>query len=260
MKLFDSGTGTPVVVVPGMAGRWEWMAPTLARMARRQRTVAYSLCGEPGSGWPFPPGAPFDAHVTQIDAVLDRVGARRAVICGVSLGGWIGLRYAARRPDRVTGLVLASSPGPGFRPDARQQRYLASPLLRAPLYALTARGRLGPEMRAAFPLVRDRWRFLPSYLARVALAPPSPMRMAARIRCALVEDFGADCAEVRGPVLVLTGEEGLDRVVPVASSREYVRHVPGARHTVVARTGHLGVVTRPAEWADAVTRFADECG
>jgi pimeloyl-ACP methyl ester carboxylesterase len=54
----------------------------------------------------------------------------------------------------------------------------------------------------------------------------------------------------------VTGEAALDRVVPVSSSLEYLRLIPGARHVRLARTGHLGLITRPDAYAELLTRFA----
>jgi pimeloyl-ACP methyl ester carboxylesterase len=65
-------------------------------------------------------------------------------------------------------------------------------------------------------------------------------------------------ADVRCPVLVVTGEAGLDRVVPVSLTREYHRIWPHASEAVLQRTGHLGLITRPNEFARLVVSFADQ--
>ena len=57
---------------------------------------------------------------------------------------------------------------------------------------------------------------------------------------------------------MITGEDGLDRIVPPELTRQYVTRLPRARRATLARTGHLGLVTRPAEFAELVCRFADE--
>jgi 2-hydroxy-6-oxonona-2,4-dienedioate hydrolase len=256
MKLFDAGAGPSIVVVPGVTGRWEWLTPALESLSQYGRTISYSLCGDPGSGWPFPAGAPFDTHVAQLEAVLDKTGVRRALLCGVSFGGWVALRYAARYPSRVSGLVLSSAPGPAFRPDPRQARYVRAPLLLAPLFVAAARGRLRGEIVAAIPEPAARRAFTRQQLSRIMRAPMSPRLMARRFRSALREDFAGDCENVQVPTLVLTGEPHLDRVVPAGSTCEYLRRIGGSRHAVLAGTGHLGLVTRPAEWARTIAEFA----
>jgi len=255
MVVVDRGRGTPIVLVPGLQGRHQWMMPTIEALARHGRAISYSLCGEPGAGCRLGSGVAFDVHVDQLDRVLDKARVERAALCGVSFGGWVSVRYAARRPGRVSALVVASAPGPGFRPDARQQRNIRAPWLLFPAFVLSTRARLRPEMLAALPDRRERRRLLRRQLAWMARAPVMPSLMARRIRLALAEDFVKDCAAVTAPTLVLTGEKGLDRVVPVESTREYLRLIPGAIGAELPRTGHIGCVTRAGEWAALVWEF-----
>jgi pimeloyl-ACP methyl ester carboxylesterase len=68
-------------------------------------------------------------------------------------------------------------------------------------------------------------------------------------------DLVADCRRIAAPTLLITGEPALDRVVPVSSSVEYLDLIPGTRHVVLRRTGHIGLVSKPKEFADAVAAF-----
>ena len=58
---------------------------------------------------------PEDFHVRNFEhdarAVLDAAGVEQAIVVGQSMGGWTGLRLAARYPDRVRALVLSNTPG-----------------------------------------------------------------------------------------------------------------------------------------------------
>lgn len=252
LTIVDRGHGDPVVLVPGIQGRWEWMAPCVEALAANGRAVSCSLPGEPGSGFRLRFEAGFDVHLEWLDAVLDAAGLESAVLCGVSYGGWVSVHYAAARPHRVRGLVLASAPGPGFEPDDRQQYYVRAPRLLLPAFLVTTRQRMKPELMRALPDARERMRFVSAQLSLMARAPISPGLMARRIRVAMRADFEADARRVQAPTLVVTGEEGLDRVVPVPSTREYLDLVPGARGHVLERTGHLGCVTRPREFAELV--------
>ena len=253
--MIDLGDGTPIVIVPGIQGRWEWMTPTIDALASTGRVVSGSLCGEPNSEVRLLSSMGFDVHVTLLDHWFDRAGLGQVTLCGVSYGGWVALRYAAVRPERVRALVLASAPGPGFAPDARQQRYIRTPNLTLPLFVLTSRERMRREVKAAFPDVRDRFHFVRSQLACMARAPISPSLMARRMRLALQEDFAADARRITAPTLIVTGERGLDRVVPVESTREYLALVPQASATVLAHSGHIGCVTRAAAFAGIIRDF-----
>jgi pimeloyl-ACP methyl ester carboxylesterase len=65
---------------------------------------------------------------------------------------------------------------------------------------------------------------------------------------------------VHVPVLVVTGEAALDRVVPPRLTAEYTRVWPHATAVTLERTGHLGLVTRPEAFADMIAGFAAEAG
>ena len=254
----DRGAGVPLVLVPGIQGRWEWMSPAVDALAARCRVISGSLPGDGGSIAGTDPAAGFERYTEWIDALLARVGVRGPVsLCGVSYGGWIALHYAAGRPERVRTLTLVSTPSPSWQPGCRVERYLAAPLLMAPIFALGSCFRLYPELAAAFPSPGARARFIASHLWRVARYPAAPTRMAERARYADHFDFAADCARIAAPTQVVTGEPGLDRVVEVASTREYLRAIPGARYDRLGRTGHMGLVTRPERFADVVMQFVE---
>lgn len=255
--MFDQGQGTPIVLIPGLHGRWEWTRPLLKQLAKRNRAISYSLCGDLGSGRRFDPALGFENYTRQLDDVLDRAGVARAVVCGVSYGGLIALRYAAARPERVAGLVLASTPGPGWQPTAQQARWIARPWLSAPVFVATSPIRVWPEISRAIPGWRGRMRFMYRQGLRAAAAPMIPSLMSSRIRYARAMEVDADCTRVSAPTLVLTGEEGLDRVVPVSSTRRYTCAIRGARYEMMTGTGHIGVLTQPERFAAILAEFAN---
>jgi 3-oxoadipate enol-lactonase len=244
-----------LIVVQGLHGRWEWTKPALRRLSRGCRTISYSLCGDIGSRRRFDPALGFENYLRQLDAVFDQAGVRTAEICGISFGGLVALQYAATRPDRVSALVLASAPGPAFRPNPQQARWLSKPWRSAPAFVLTSPLRVWPEIRTAFPRRRGRLAFMLRQGARCAAAPIVPSLMAARMRSAAQIDFDAACRHVQAPALIVSGEEGLDRVVPVSSTRSYAELLPQAEYRVIERTGHMGSLTQPDRFADIVTGF-----
>ena len=168
--MFDRGSGPPLIVIPGVQGRWEWMYPALEALSRTCRTISYTLCGDFGSGVRLDPELGFENYMRQLDAVIERTGVHRFALCGVSYGGWIALRYAAVNPERVSALILVSAPAPGWAPSARQQSYISRPWLSAPAFALSAPFRVWPEIRAAVPSWGARIKFAVRHGLRVLSA------------------------------------------------------------------------------------------
>ncbi len=247
------GDGPPLVLVPGMQGRWEWMTPTVDALAGWFRVASYSLCGEPGAP---PLAASFEGDLARLDEVCRAVGPEPVVLVGVSFGGRIAVHYAAAHPDRVRALVLASAPGPGFTLPARQARWVAWPRLSLPAFVLTAPGRARPELRNVFPSWTERLRFSVGMLRHVLSAPMSSTRAAHRIRLALADDVTAAARRIRVPTLLVTGEDALDRLVPPESTRQYRECIPRTEVARLEGTGHMGVITRAALFAGLVGRFA----
>ena len=109
-----SGTGTPLV----KAANWlthldlEWSSPIWAHwldgLARHHRLVRYDERGCGLSDWNVP-DLSFDAWVDDLELVVDAAGLDTFPLLGVSQGGAVAIAYAARHPERVTGLVLVGA-------------------------------------------------------------------------------------------------------------------------------------------------------
>jgi pimeloyl-ACP methyl ester carboxylesterase len=242
------GQGSPVVLIPGIQGHWQWMAPAVAALSAEHRVITFSLDGT---------GSVFDGTAARIDALLDAAAMPTAALVGVSFGGLLAAHYAATRPSRVSALVLVATPGPRWAFDGQTDRSVRHPWLAAPSFISGAIGRLAPEVKAALPTWRGRLRFAVEYTARVLRRPIWPPRMARWARDWKSHDVAGICRAIQARTLVITGERGLDRVVPVDSTREYLDLIPGARHAVLAGTGHVGLVLKPAAFARLVGDFID---
>jgi len=251
--MIDAGSGPAIVLIPGIQGRWEWMRPAVQALAVHWRVLASSLPGEPGE--PQWAGETFDELVGHIDRMLDDAEVSTAVICGISFGGLVALRYAATRPKRVRALILVSAPGPRWTPAPHQARYLRRPILSLPFFAAGAVRRTWRELRATLPDLRARLDFCAAWGLQVLAAPGIPWRMARRGRLAAAESFEADCSRIAVPTLVIAGERALDKVVPPETTMDYVRSIPGAEFQLFERTGHMGTASAPDRFASIVSNF-----
>lgn len=93
----------------GAANSAMWMGEVTA-FARSFRVYCIDMIGEPGLSAPARPSLASDAHAAWLDDVLNHLSIGCASIFGVSLGGWLALDYAIRRPERV-GRVAVLCPG-----------------------------------------------------------------------------------------------------------------------------------------------------
>jgi pimeloyl-ACP methyl ester carboxylesterase len=85
----------------------------VAEWSRSFRVFAVDLIGEPGFSAASRPPLESDAYARWLDDVWDYLGVENAALVGVSLGGWLALDYAVRRPNRVAALSMLSPSGIG---------------------------------------------------------------------------------------------------------------------------------------------------
>lgn len=232
--MIEFGHGTPIVVIPGLPGPWRFIAPAVHALARCYRVLTLSLGAE----------CTIDSDVDRIVAALDERKIDRAVICGISLGGLIALQFAARHPGRTSALLLVSTPAPGMTLPPRYRLYMKWPRLLGILFAIETPYQLRHDLR---------W----SHVTRLVGPPVSFAKIARRVTFIDSSDIVVDCARIKAPTLVVTGERAFDHVVPVDSTREYLRLIPGSGHARLKDTGHLGSITRPELFRAVVQGYVD---
>jgi pimeloyl-ACP methyl ester carboxylesterase len=197
-----------------------------------------------------------DCYVRQVLEAMDLAQLERATVCGVSYGGLIAAAFAARHPERTSGLVLVSALPPSWTPDERVLFYLRAPRLLTPVFMLASL-RMYREIAAAHPGIGPGLREATRHGLNVLTHMFSPTRMARRVRM-LAARQPFDLSGVRAATLILTGDAALDRVVPVRATREYASLIRHARLETIERTGHLGLITRPDVFARLIAPFATD--
>lgn len=96
----------------GAANSAMWMGD-IAAWAAHFRVYAVDLIGEPGLSAPSRPPLASEAHALWLDDVMRALSLTRTSMVGISLGGWLALDYATRRPERVESLVVLCPGGVG---------------------------------------------------------------------------------------------------------------------------------------------------
>ena len=98
--MIDIGSGPPLLFIPGVQGRWEWMGPAVDSLKDRCRVISFSLAGDTGSGRPFDPTRGFDNYVDQIEEAMAYAGTDDITICGVACRSGDSWHYTGPRDDQ----------------------------------------------------------------------------------------------------------------------------------------------------------------
>jgi pimeloyl-ACP methyl ester carboxylesterase len=258
------GRGPAVVLLhgqPGSAADWDQVVPLIDRdfTVIVPDRLGYGRTGGSAGG--------FATNADAVVALLDRLDVPRAVIAGHSWAGGVALAMAQAHPQRVTGLVLISSVGPGER-FAWDDRVLAAPLLGETVAALTigVTGRLLGARRVQ-DLTAQRLGGRARQTVEVLTSVTGARTGAAAWRSFVVEQrallretdgLGAALRRINVPVTVLHG--GADHLVPVALAEKLAAAIPGADLEIVAGANHLLPHRYPAAVAKAVAGVAARRG
>lgn len=260
LHVVEAGQGEPLLLIHGFfvwSYFWRKVIPGLSQFAR---VIAPDLRGF-GLTERLP-GKPLDlwAQAELLVSLMDEMGVRRALLCGHSMGGEIAMRIALRYPERVSGLVLASSAGYVQRPSTGWERwFLATPLLgRLLIRALVANQRFaGKAMREAYYDGRMDPEDLSAYLLPGGL--PRASRTMARMLLEI--DFGTTAQElsrVEHPTLLLWGQD--DPWISLRHGERLHQVLPNSRLTVLPQCGHSPPEEHPEAFTTAVADFWSELG
>jgi pimeloyl-ACP methyl ester carboxylesterase len=253
--VIDIGQGRPLLLVhsAGMgAAQWRAIARVLGR---EYRCLAPNLRGY-GRSSPWPSGRPAEpsAELALLETVADRAGAPLALV-GHSMGAWLALELARRRPRLYGSLVLiepvllGSLRAPGEEAPLAEVGSMIGDVL-----AAFARG----DTAAAMGRFTDYWYGAGAWAA-IPLAQRMPIFARAGKMRADVEAVWADrtpvsiYADVAPPVLVLSAE----RTTPAARRMaELVAAIlPNARRAAIPGAGHMAPQSHPIALAEMMKAF-----
>lgn len=241
-RVWDEGTGTPVVVLHGWGGRIESMTPVLQCLGSGHRVVAIDLPGFGDS--PLPRGAwGTPDYAVYVRDLLNELGVSKAHFVGHSFGAKVSFFLATVYPDLVDKLVLMGSPGLRTPPSlgARAKRALGR--------AGRAAGKLGPPGRAT----RD------AIYRRVA---STDYQEAGELRPILVkvvnEDFRSVLPRVKSSTLLVWGSN--DEAAPLAHGEEMEKLIPDAGLVVFEGAGHFAYLDEPNRFCRVVRHFFGSSG
>jgi pimeloyl-ACP methyl ester carboxylesterase len=214
-----------------------WMGD-VAAWARNFRVYSVDVIGHPNLSAPSRPRYDSEAYALWLDDVLRALDVERASFAGISLGGWIALDYAIRRPERVASLVLLCPGGVGRETtSAAKLLFVILPLLLLGPWGRRKAAALmlgGPQM-SANPASQVVGEFMSLIFKHF------------RQNFAKVARFSDEALErVRSPVLLIVGAR--DAMIDSAETRRRletavaaleVRWLPETGHAVVGQTAPI---------------------
>jgi 3-oxoadipate enol-lactonase len=228
--------------------------PVDARMWSGQvlgsRTIAPDLPGF-GGAEPAPGGVMTMAAAARrcLDA-LDEAGLARAVVCGLSMGGYVAFELWRTAPERVAGLLLANTRAGADTPEGAQGRRTLAARVAVEGNVLVA----DPPPLLSQDAPADLWDRVRAMIAD----QPAASIAAAALGMAERPDSTPDLPRIGVPTLVITSDG--DTLIPPELTTPIAEQVPGATLTVIVGAGHLSNLERPEAFNDALVGLCARCG
>ena len=251
------GSGTPLVLAYGIGGNVEMWDVNRDALAARHRLVLWEPRGHARSDSPEDPAKySFERWVLDLQAVLDRLGIKKAHVGGLSLGAGIATRFALRFPARVRSLVVTNSSSAAGLPLSVENL-----VMRARSIEITLTK--GMDAMAEYAMAAN-----PNLSERLALDPGaraefyeeyrrlSPIGYANSLRALIAMDHITDqLRRLRMPVLLI----GADRDPSLEPMKVMHRRVRGSRLVVLSPASHFGNRDQPEAWNRTVLEFLARC-
>jgi pimeloyl-ACP methyl ester carboxylesterase len=227
----DIGNGVPLLLIHGFPlDRTLWRTQ-IAGLSQLYRVIAPDLRGFGQSSETGGEAVTMDQYAADLKSLLDSVNVPRAVIGGISMGGYIALAFYAQYADRVKGLVLANTRAVPDSEEGKQSRLANAQKV----------GEAGPG-------------FLVESMAPKMLGPAAKPEIKIAVRSMMARQRAAGIASaLRGmairpdrtallrfatiPVLIISGSA--DVLIPPGDSETMQALIPNSRLVIIPDAGHL---------------------
>ena len=241
--VLEGRADAPVLVLAHSIGTslelWDANVPELAAEAR---VLRYDHRGHGRSPVPAGPYAVEDL-AGDLLGLLDQLGLERVSLCGLSLGGAVGLYLGATAPERLNRLIVACS-SLSFDPPERWRERAKD--VRAD--GMTAISRTAVQRWFTTTTQRDEPELVDRFRIRLEATPPEGY--AASCEALAAWDFRGSVADVRVPTLVVAATE--DTATPLDEGRSIADGVPHAHFEVVDDAAHFVNVEQPKKFSQLV--------
>ncbi|HEX8091969.1 MAG TPA: alpha/beta fold hydrolase [Blastocatellia bacterium] len=247
----DEGAGIPVIFIHAFPLNQSMWDEQLAGLKNHCRVITIDLRGFGKSDAPDGPHS-MDQMASDVRGLMAALDIDRAVLAGLSMGGYVSLAFYRNYPEAIRGLVLADTRATADAREARERR------LKSAEKAEREGARAIADDMTPLLLGRSTVESRTSIVERVRamIEANSPHAIAAAQR-GMAErlDSTAILAGIDFPTLIIVGAE--DKLTPVAEAEALRARIGGSRLRVIESAGHLSNMEQPAQFNSIMIEFIE---
>ncbi len=247
----DEGSGLAVIFIHGFPLNQTMWDEQVAALKDRFRTITVDLRG---FGQSDVPGGPYlmSQMADDVRELMRVLRLDRAVLVGLSMGGYVSLAFYRKYPEAVGALVLADTRAVSDSAEGRERRMKSAEKALASGSSAIADDMVPVALGAT--TLKDR----PEVVRRMReIAESSPPEALAAAQRGMAERLDSRdlLAAIDFPVLVICGEE--DTLTPLAESEALNRAIRGSKLVVIPEAGHLSNMEQGELFNAALIEFLD---
>ncbi len=244
----DSGA-IPVVLIHGFPLNHEMWNPQIDFLKRNFRAVVYDIRGHGDSD--VEDGLyTIEFFVDDLIGLMDHLKIEKAVLCGLSMGGYISLRAAERNPERLQALILCDTKAEADSNEAKLKRAASIRSIKdeglGQFAESQVRSLLAPQTFNRSPTIVET--------IRKMILRNSPLGICgALLAMAGRTDTTVTLPKIKVPTLILVGEQ--DTLTPPPLSKAMYETIPNSKIHIIPEAAHLSNLENPSRVQQAFQRF-----
>jgi 3-oxoadipate enol-lactonase len=240
MSFDDFGKGeTPIIFVHGFPFDKSSWAPQMAFMKKTQRVIAYDIRGFGAT--PLGKTKPsMRVYADDLVKFMDNMGIHKAIVCGLSMGGYIVLNAVQRYPERFKALILSDTQSIADTKEAEKKRYQTIEQIKTDALAVFTEGVLKNVFCANSRAHKTE---VIGKIKEVILSTPQETIIAALTALAERTDMTASLKDIPIPTLIICGKE--DSMTPPNQAEALHFAIKNSSLHIIENAGHLSNLEQP---------------
>ncbi len=246
----DLGSGVPLLLIHGFPLNREMWRPQIETLSTTARVIALDLRGH---GQSPPTEGPYSMDLLADDCagVLEALKVDQpVVVCGLSMGGYVSLAFFRRRPEKVSGMILASTRAGADSVEAKINRDKAA--------LLVENNGTQSVIDSMLPIIMapQTYREKPELVSQVAgiMEKTSTSGMVSAFKGMKTRpDSTPTLGQIKVPTLIIHGAD--DQIIPLSDSEAMHTAISDSRLEVIPDAGHLPNLEQAQLFNRAVESF-----
>jgi 3-oxoadipate enol-lactonase len=244
-------SGTPILLIHGFPFSHEMWKPQIEALGKNHRVIVHDVRGhgqsDTGDGQ-----YTLEFFVDDLIGLLDHLKIEKAVVCGLSMGGYVALRAIERNPERFCALILCDTRSEADSNEARLKRAATLLTVKQRGVAAFASGFVTAVFAAESFTLRPQ---VVDTIKNIIRRNPSLGICGALLALASRTDTTASLSRIDVPTLILVGEH--DALTPPAAARAMQEKIRDAELHVIAHAAHMSNLENAEEFNRHMLGFLD---